>query len=177
LCLESGNPEKAAEGGGRAENDEKNMSEKMITEEYLNKMDDLEKSTQRIETSETQERKGLPFTNLGVYTHLLPIVTELLDIVDKAEKNQHVKLWWMLYETSINAVTELIVGYNKYHPNHKAEIYNKVRAEISRMQALVIILAQLKQLEKEAEQRYSLRLEECIKAASSLIRTIEGKKK
>jgi len=154
----------------------KKKDEKMATEEYLDKMENLENNPQGIGNKETPE-KGLPFTKLGVYTHLLPIILELLEIIDKAEKNKHAKLWWMLYETSVNSLTELIVGYNKYHTKDKADVYNKVRANISRMQALIIILAHLKQFEKESEQKYCANLEECIRATSSLIRTIEGKGK
>ena len=108
---------------------------------------------------------------------MLPITLELLEIIDKAEKSKHTKLWWMLYETSVNSLTELIVGYNKYHTKDKADVYNKVRANISRVQALIIILTHLKQLDKKAEEKYCAQLEECIRATSSLIRTIEGKGK
>jgi hypothetical protein len=149
----------------------------MATEEYLNKMESLEKNSQKIEKREIPEKEGLPFTKLGVYIRLLPIILELLEIIDKAEKNKHTKLWLMLYEMSVNSITDLIVGYNKYHTEDKASMYNKVRANISRIQALIIILTHLKQFEKESEERYCIQLEECIRATSSLIRTIEGKGK
>jgi len=166
------------------------MKGKMVTEEYLEKMENLtnvpktrenyqkfsgpqnSKSSAEIE----KIKEDLPFTKLGVYIHLLPIVIELLEEIDKAEKNNHTKLWWMLYEISVNSITELIVGYNNYHTEDKVEVYNKVRANISRIQALIIILSHLKQLEKEAEEKYCMQLEECIRATSSLIKTIEGRK-
>ena len=72
----------------------------MITEEYLSKMDNLENRKQETGKTEIQEKKSMPFTKLGVYIHLLPIIIELLETVDKAEKNKHTKLWLMLYETS-----------------------------------------------------------------------------
>jgi len=122
-----------------------------------------------------KEENDLPFKKLSIYKHLLPIAAEILEIVEKSEKNQHLKLWWALYETSINAITELIVGYNKYHSSHKADVYNKVRSDISRMQALIMVLIQLKQFEKEAGQKRCMQLEECIRATSSLIRKMEGK--
>jgi F0F1-type ATP synthase gamma subunit len=155
--------------------EDKNMEEKMATEEYLEKMKSLEENSLRIEKKEILEKESLPFTRLGAYIHLLPIVIELLEVIDKSEKNKHAKLWWMLYEVSANSITDLIVGYNKYHTQDKANLYNKARENISRMQALIIILTSLKQFEKESEEKYCMKLEECIRASSSLIRTIEGK--
>ena len=125
---------------------------------------------------EFEERKDLPFKKLSIYNHLLPIVVDILNIIEGSEKDRHIKLWYALYETSVNAVTELIAGYNKYHSDHKAEIYNKVRSSISRMQAIIIILTHLKQFNKESEQKYCAQLEECIRATSSLIRKMEGNK-
>ena len=123
----------------------------MATEEYLDKIESLERNSQRIEKKEIPEKEDLPFTKLGSYIHLLPIVIELLEVIDKAEKNKHTKLWWMLYEVSVNSVTDLIVGYNKYHTQDKANLYNKARENISRIQALIIILTCLKQFEKESD--------------------------
>ncbi len=123
-----------------------------------------------------EEENDLPFKTLSIYKHLLPTVSDILEIVEKSEKDRHVKIWWALYETSVNAVTELIVGYNKYHSDHKADVYNKVRADMSRMQALITILIQLNQFKKEVGQKCCMQLEECVRATSSLIRKMEGKK-
>ena len=149
------------------------MEEKMATEEYLDRIETLTNVPKKIE----KIKENLPFTKLGVYVHLLPIVVELLEVIEKAEKNKHTKLWWMLYEVSVNSITDLIAGYNKYHTQDKTNLYNKARENISRIQALIIILTHLKQFEKESEERYCMKLEECIRATSSLIRTIEGKEK
>lgn len=153
------------------------MEEKNKTEEYLDKIESLEKNSQRIEKNEMIGKESLPFTRLGAYAHLLPIVIELLEVIDKSEKNKHAKLWWMLYEVSVNSITDLIVGYNKYHTQDKANLYNKARENISRIQALIIILTYLKQFEKESEEKYCMKLEVCIRATSSLIKTIEEKRR
>ena len=66
-------------------------------------MNNLENRKQETGKTEIQGKKVCLFTKLGVYIHLLPIVIELLETVDKAEKNKHTKLWLMLYETIITS--------------------------------------------------------------------------
>ena len=127
-------------------------------------------------TKKVKEKHALAFTQLGAYKHLLPLVAEVLETVDKAEKKTHAKLWWLLYETSVNAVTELVNGYNKFHSGDKAAVYNNARSEMSRMQAVIIILTQLNLFKNAAAQEYCLQLDECVRAMNSLIRKMEGTK-
>ena len=127
----------------------------------------------RAEGPKAEESKT--FTTLVAYENVFPIVVRTIKLIESLDqfKIRHEVLLEQLYESSTGIILNLADGYNRYHREDKAELYNKARSCLSRTQSILFLLHALGIFNKKVVFGLCNEYEDCLRFLNGLIRTIE----
>ena len=119
------------------------------------------------------------FTSLSVYEEVFPIVIKTIEILQSYKReNQHREFIDLIDRTQNCAVLILINladGYNKYHAEDKAVLYNMARSNVSKTQSLMLILSALEVIPKPLTDNMVNQFNEKMKIFNGIIKKMEDK--
>ena len=123
------------------------------------------------------EKEYKTFTQLSAYKEVFPIVIKTVQILDsyKRKNTEFTELIEKAENHAISILTSLADGYNKYHAEDKAALYNQARSNLTHTQSLIQILGGLGAIPNEVSTKIVKMFDEKIKIFNGIIRKMEDK--
>lgn len=106
---------------------------------------------------------------LQSFKDFLPIVQSILVDLEVVQSEKYSFLVQQAKETAVNLLTNLAVGYNKYHAIEKMSAYSTARSEASKLQTQLHLLKHLDIIQNLYD------FGTCFASLNGLIRSMEAK--
>ena len=128
------------------------------------------------ESQSAEEKKPHSFKQLNAYRKIFPVALSILKAYQPPALKKSCPIHERIIESAFSAMENLACGYNAYRVASKIAFYSATRENICRCAALLHMASELYG-DSEAKKLSSSLEEEPLKAATSLIRSMERKNK